>query len=536
MSGFLLAGSASRPLVAQGVVVSRSSGVRRDAVFLGMVGWVRKGVGFRGPMQLGWLRYALLLFGVLCQCVTISITWPLWQVRDMPPHLPTLDVPQLPFGWALIATLVLTVWRPRVGVAVHFGVLVVAAVIDQFRLQPQFFSIAVLMAACVWDAGHRIARWSLVSTWVWAGLHKLLSPDWFGYASHWLVARSGFDADENYWWVALVVAIVELTVGVIAIGWPRLVAPACCFMHLGIAFTISPLLVDWNESVLPWNLSVAVIGTWVMWTTKSWRPEFGWEWLVFSFACFAPAGFFVGWLDHGFSGVLYSGSIPQGLVTTRSGVLQVDGWGDLRVPFPKERRTIRIYFEQVGQPGDKLHLSDPRPLLDDAFYVLGGNGKARPISRDEFFAGVPVVNDGLAGFDGAAEMAGVAVDSRRALFELRRAGVKLLRAAEVQPIFAVEFSPDNFEPGLLEHLVRLPNVMQVQLAGTAVRDEDLVRLAELRLLTGVGLSHTAVTDSGIENLSGLPYLQVIECEGTEITEAAIAAVINPVPSFAEEMD
>ncbi|MCC9658557.1 hypothetical protein [Rhodopirellula halodulae] len=115
-------------------------------------------------------------------------------------------------------------------------------------------------------------------------------------------------------------------------------------------------------------------------------------------------------------------------------------------------------------------------------------------------------------------------------------GVKLLRAAEVQPIFAVEFSPDNFEPGLLEHLVRLPNVMQVQLAGTAVRDEDLVRLAELRLLTGVGLSRTAVTDSGIENLSGLPYLQVIECEGTEITEAAIAAVINPVPSFVEEVD
>ncbi|WP_431197912.1 hypothetical protein, partial [Rhodopirellula bahusiensis] len=478
----------------------------------------------RALSQLGRTRYGLLLFGAACQCITIAIAWPLWQVREMPPHLPTFDLPQISFGWILVASLVWVAARPRSGLAVHWGVLIVAAVLDQFRLQPQFFSIAVLMTACVWDAGHRIARWSLVSTWVWAGVHKLLSPDWFGYASHWLVARSGLDADATYMSFALVVALVELAVGVLAIFRPRWAAPACAVMHVGIALTISPLLVDWNESVLPWNLSVAVIGAWVMLTTKPWYPVAAWEKLVCAVGLIAPVGFYGGYVDHGFSGVLYSASIPQGLITSRSGTRPIEGWGDLHVPFPKERRTIRIYFEQVAEPGDKLHLADIRPWLEDAFYVLNSNRDAVAIDRDEFFSGVPVGSLGSA----TVEISGVGVDSWRSKFELQKAGVRMVRQAEGQPIFAVEFTPENFDASLLEHVVRLPNVMQIQLAGTSVQDADLRKLVDLRLLTGIGLERTSVTDEGISHLRDLPYLQYIECDETSITAEGLDAVVKKI--------
>ncbi|WDQ14822.1 hypothetical protein [Rhodopirellula sp. P2] len=479
------------------------------------------------------------MFGIACQCVTLAITWPLWQTREMPPHLPTFDLPSLSFGWLLIASLAWTVIRPRSGLAVHWGTLIVAAVFDQFRLQPQFFSIALLMTACVLDAGHRIARWALVSTWVWAGLHKLLSPDWFGYASHWLVARSGLDADSTYLGFALAVAVVELAVGVLAIFRPRWAAPACLAMHLGIALTISPLVLNWNESVLPWNLSVAVIGSWVMLTTKSWWPAAAWEKVVCAVALVAPVGFYGGYVDHGFSGVLYSGSIPQGLITSRTGTHPIEGWGDLRVPFPKERRTIRLYFEQVAEPGDKLHLADPRPWLDDAFYMLDSQGRAKAMGRDEFFAGIPVDSlerlnpihdDAPKGSPTPAplEISGVGIDSRRSRFELQKAGVRMVRRAEDQPIFAIEFTEGNFDPSLLKHVARLPNLMQIQLAGTSVQDEDLSKLAELRLLTGIGLDRTSITDEGILHLSDLPFLQHIECEGTSITAEGLHAVIkNP---------
>ncbi|MEP6167236.1 MAG: hypothetical protein ABJ208_00895, partial [Rhodopirellula bahusiensis] len=95
-------------------------------------------------------------------------------------------------------------------------------------------------------------------------------------------------------------------------------------------------------------------------------------------------------------------------------------------------------------------------------------------------------------------------------------------------IFAVEFTPENFDASLLEHVVRLPNVMQIQLAGTSVQDADLRKLVDLRLLTGIGLERTSVTDEGISHLRDLPYLQYIECDETSITAEGLDAVVKKI--------
>lgn len=476
------------------------------------------------PSRLGSFPYCLLLFGVVCQGITVWITWPLWQSRAEPPHLPTFDLPQVSFGWMMIASLTAALKWPRVGVTSHWIVLIVASVFDQFRLQPQFFATAILMTACVWPWARIAARWFLASTWLWSGLHKFLSPDWFGHASYGLIERSGLDAESVYLPFALMVALTEVAIGMLACLRPKWAAVACVPMHLGIVAFLSPMLLNWNESVIPWNLSMAVIGSWVMWHAESWKPTRRWETVVAAVWLIAPAGFFVGWIDHGFAGVLYSDSLPRGWITTSSGVHAIRGWGDLAVPFPNERRTLRMYFERWAEPGDKLHVSDPRPLLEDQYFVLDTSRQARPIDADTFFLPQGHLPDQPS--SDVPAVAGVGLEERRAIFALGQAGVRMVRPSIGEPVDAVAFTPNNYDVELLAALEGLPNLLQVELSGTAVTDDDLRHLTRLRLLSGIGLNHTEITDTGLRQLRELPFLSYVECEGTEITPQDLDSVLK----------
>ncbi|KAA5541953.1 hypothetical protein FYK55_16545 [Roseiconus nitratireducens] len=461
-----------------------------------------------------------MLFGAACQFATVWITWALWQTRSDPPNLPTFDLPPWSFGWWIVGSLVWVCVRPRSGLAVHWFLLVIAALFDQTRLQPQFFGLALLMTACVWPAGLAVARWFLASTWLWAGLHKLLSPDWFGFASHWLVERMGIDdPDALYLPFALTVAIVELAVGVMACVRPRWAAIACIPMHLGIILMLSPLLAAWNASVIPWNLAMAVIGSWILWSSAGRWILGRWEPLLIAAWMATPLGFFVGWIDHGFAGVLYSDSVPRGLITRHDGLREIVGWGAIGVPFPNERRTLRMYFERSARPGEKLHIADPRWLLEDQYFVLGQDRRAVPIDRPSFFASTPIIA-------GDPSVLGVAKDSPRSIFRLQQAGVRMLQESLGQPIYAVAFDKQSFRPELMQALPGLPNLQQVQLAGTSVRDQDLVPLAQLHLLAGLGLDNTDVTDRGLETLRDLPYLQHVECENTDISAQALRSLLS----------
>ena len=266
---------------------------------------------------------------------------------------------------------------------------------------------------------------------------------------------------------------------------------------------------------------MVLIGGWVMWTTTDAWPKSAIQravvvvWLVF------PLGFFVGWVDHGFCGVLYSDSLPRGIITKVEGSERIRGWGDLHVPFPNERRTLRIYFEQSANPGDFLHISDPRFLLNDLYFVLGDDGVAKEINAHDFYSGAHATKSG--------PKYGVGLDELRAIFPLRQAGVKMLRESPGMPIFAVAFTPENYDPKLLANLKGLPNIRQVQLSGTEVTDAELEELLSLRMLTGVGLDNTGITDAGLLRLEPLPYLSVVEHEGTSISEQAVLQVLKAVP-------
>lgn len=315
-------------------------------------------------------------------------------------------------------------------------------------------------------------------------------------------------------------AVTEFMLGLIALIQPRWSAVACVPIHLGIAFTLTPVCLDWNESVIPWNLLMAAVGCWVMWHAKR-LPQSRLEFSAAAFWMLSPLGFFVGWLDHGFAGVLYSDCLPRGLITRTDGsVHDIRGWGNLNVPFPYERRTLRIYFEQDAKPGDKLHIADPRPQLKDLYYGLATDGKAEQIDADSFYS---------RGSNAPSSAAGVGLDQARSIFALKRAGVRMLQQKIGMPVYAVAFTPENFSSDLVRMLQGLPNLTQIQFAGTDIKDDDLELLQGHRLLTGIGLENTGITDRGFEHLSELPFLQYAETAGSKITAQSRDRVLSSEP-------
>ena len=421
--------------------------------------------------------------------------------------------------------------------------MLVACLFDQMRAQPQFLATWILMVAATYQTGAALTRWFLASLWIWAGVHKLISPDWLSHRSSNMTVALGLDVESFSLIVALTVAASEIFVGLLACFKPKWAAPGCVALHIGILIYLSPLFRGHNYSVFPWNLASAAIGFWVLWKADS-RDWFTgrndslandeqlptpvttkapalpqsppnrqklFERIAFALMMIVPMGFYVGWLDHGYAHVLYSDSIPRGMISRNDGsLLEIRAWGELAIPFPNERRLLKQHFGCVGQPGEKLHIRDPRVWLDDLYFQMNEDGPVE-ISRQAFFA----ADDGSVG--------GVELDSVRAIHLLDRAGTIFLKRDKKSMVWAIQFSPEKFETKLLKHLNGVSNVEEVVLDDIDFTDADLKSLPALPKLVGLGLSRTKITDQGIEQLiidrhRKYPRLEFIVTEGTNVSD------------------
>ena len=127
-------------------------------------------------MEVRW--YSLLALCVLAQIVTVILTWQLWQVRETPLNFPLLEGPWISCGALMLLSLFYVLFDPRRGAVVHLVVLTLACIADQYRIQPQFISIAVLIFGCSSSERKTVCRWYLIAMWFWAGAHKIFSPEW----------------------------------------------------------------------------------------------------------------------------------------------------------------------------------------------------------------------------------------------------------------------------------------------------------------------------------------------------------------------
>lgn len=327
-------------------------------------------------------RRILRWFLVLCQATSILLTWPLWQARSgvaSPPNLPVaelLNFVQFNLGELLLVSLAVVLLWPRVGVIVHASFLTVAILLDQLRIQPEFVSLAILIAG---TAGRRgpllLARSHLISLWLFAGLHKLLSSGYLWETGPGL-ARGMFANlnDQQAFLLSIAMALAEVTLGVVAI-FPlsrRSVPLMAAIVHGGILLSL--VLQRWNTAVWPWNLALAAsgLGFFAGWEGHLWprakSPDasaLGWK--IASAALLAyPLLFYVNLCDGYLAWCVYSANVPDAVIydeATPDGERLFDrAYEPLNVPFTPSVRLFEQYFRRTAKPGNRLEIDDPRPL------------------------------------------------------------------------------------------------------------------------------------------------------------------------------
>ena len=439
------------------------------------------------------------------------MTWPLWQVRSQPPNLPVWErLPDWPFGELMLASLALAAIAPRIGSPLHAIVLALACSFDQSRTQPQVLCIVVLLLTSVFGNATWFGRYFLAALWMWAGTHKLLSPDWHGEQSWLLAAQLRLEPAATYRFVAVLIPLYEIVLGVLGVTAPRKAIWLSVPLHLGICIVLSPLLANWNATVIPWNIAIASTGSWLLWQARGRWPASPRQTAIAVVLFTFPAGYYIGWVDHSCAFILYSDNLPRGLITNREGSREIETWSELNASFNQERRLLRQYFALSAQAGWKLHVADPRRWLGDEYWMRSTSGQLQRLSIDEFF-------DQQQG-----SIEGVACDDRRAVFRLAIAGARLLKRQPQAMIYAAEIKPEAYSEELLKLLSGLPNLEQIQLRDCPVTDAHLRNLPRLRKLIGIGLEGTDISDAAIDTLRDQPRLRFVEADRTRITSAALA--------------
>lgn len=341
------------------------------------------------------MRWAL----VGAQGFTLYLTWPLWQVRTSPPNLPLVpwlsggDWP-IDFTWLMLASLAIVLVRPAIGVVLHLATLLLAIMADQLRIQPEFVSIGLLMLGTSWGASGKIlARWHLIALWFFAGLHKLLSDDYWNESGpeHFLRLMPEISRTTALW-LAGGVAVWELSQGILTLVYPLRRFAGISAIALHSMILCGMMASNWNSAIWPWNITLALTGFLLLPQAIVVQPG-NYRPLVahgVGFAMFvAPCLFYVGKLDPYLAHCLYSDNTPQACFYNAEGdgeYLSTTTMNALNVPFPPAHRMFEQYFDRVAQPGDSMTILDDRSWaksagLDDRVLYYAAPGEPRRESR-----------------------------------------------------------------------------------------------------------------------------------------------------------
>jgi hypothetical protein len=272
--------------------------------------------------SLAWVNRisALALIG------QIALSWPLWSgVNRSFPQIPLWGAPglpevasSLPLAGIGLLLLLLLLWKPAArpiirGVLVWFTLL---ALLDLNRLQPWLYCYLILWALSLLDSTEALKgqQWAIAAIYVWGGIWKCtpyFAEDnftWFCQTFSWTKPLGQFPA------LGYVAAVLETLLG-LGLLWARTRRPAqivCWAFHGFILLVISPLGLNWNTVVLPWNLAMIAL----VWTVFRYPgainlprrlPAFfltAWIWV-------APLLATIGWAPLAMAWTMYSNTQPE---------------------------------------------------------------------------------------------------------------------------------------------------------------------------------------------------------------------------------
>jgi hypothetical protein len=333
-----------------------------------------------GTLSLEQRALAVRIASACALVATYLLTWDLWHARVSPPNLPVVPfLAGLSFSIVLPLAALVAVKFPRAGAIVHSGLFIVAILGDQIRLQPEFVSLGILLLGAAFPrSGLEVARWHLVTLWIWAGLNKALSAGWPTAGVQFVVGTVGLAIFSPI--AMIVVPVIESGVGFLGLNrrwWPavRVLAPV---MHLQILLTL--VIAHYNTAVWPWNVGIAIAAPFLFLPDRegdaSMRPRARHSSsnprtrgrvvtaLAILMAVY-PAGFYVGISETYLSHNLYTANTataaicppPDGVGDVKcSGALFSSSMTAINVPVPPERRIYTGWFDRACRPGESLRL------------------------------------------------------------------------------------------------------------------------------------------------------------------------------------
>ncbi|WP_425613423.1 leucine-rich repeat domain-containing protein [Anatilimnocola sp. NA78] len=498
-------------------------------------------------VQAAAANYPLLILVAVCQLLTIGISWPVWQVRSTPPLLPLIWFPEISFGVPLVISLLAVTYWPRAASIVHVALLSLAIIADQHRLQPQVISLAVLLIGCAFISAGYTVRWYLAAMWLWAGLHKFLSPEWYGFQSWWFLDQCGLDPSWHLPF-AILVAVFETTIGLLAMFAPRRAAWPAVVLHAGLLVSLSPLVRNFNESVWPWNIATAAVAFWLLRRVDnqpSELPRVAWaERSAAVIMLLAPALFYVNWLNPHLAFVLYSGNMPRAIHVKHDSYVHLDGWTGQAVPFPDSPRLFVELFRKTSQPGDKLHIADPRWGLPDQYFIKRELNGVQPLAREEFWRSKSPATD--------TSVRPIELEDLQLVWKLRQAGYQLeptgfeiiLKAANTAPTLQsqprdvvsllaglhnlreLHWERVKLSDADLDTLAGLHQLELLQLRGCELPEHTWEELKKCRQLAWIQIQGCELPTSGWTEFTAEPQLQVLRLSQTSLSDAELAQFSN----------
>lgn len=331
-------------------------------------------------------------FLALFQGVSIVLTWRLWQARsgDQLPNVSLIDpIPQFDVGWLMLLSLVPIPFAPRWGAICHAAMLAFAIVQDEARLQPEFISIAIMMAATIGTTWSReLGRFHLAALWFWAGLHKLLSEGYWDFV--------GPAIAEGIWpsipqpvafVVSAVIAVGELALGIAALSRRTGRVPFFGALVVHLAALLWLVVHRHNQAVWPWQVAALVTARYVFCDTAGRSqtaneleqkevPTSGrWRWIAWGMMLY-PALYYANLMHPYLAWCLYAGNTPDAVwfaapvvkedglpvVDTRGKRLVTTGLEQLNVPYIAMPSTCRRLLNRFGKVDEAIMIDDPRFL------------------------------------------------------------------------------------------------------------------------------------------------------------------------------
>jgi hypothetical protein len=338
----------------------------------------------------------------------VGLSLPLWftALRSAMPTVPVFDVLVEPgilsFG-VVISGAFLVLYPNRKSPRLVLLLFLIAAILfDVNRLQAWVWFYMLLLAAALFYKNEEneieqsaVFQWIIASVYFWGGIYKItpyFAEDNFGWFCDAFAFMKPMGA-HPFWGYTLAVAEAVLGIGLLVPFTRRAFRYLALLFHGSVILMLSPLGLNWNLVVIPWNLTMAIM-VWLLFSDRT--PPIGGrnlfrlniqskypQYLILFAASLAPTLNFIAYWPDALSWKMYSNTqseatfyapagAPKGDVSkywdqhafNQGHYLLLDDWSneELKTPLLPQR----LVFMRIGR-----YLCDCTAQKDSAgLYIL----------------------------------------------------------------------------------------------------------------------------------------------------------------------